>query len=130
MRKGFALITAIFMMVAVAVIGVAILMLSSFSVVQKSQAFMRTQSELIARSATEYAIYQVQKDENNIANNDWKNIGGLDLFDVNITVEQMKNSADTNSTFLIDVTVGSKEIDGNKDQLYPIRFTKRTVQQI
>ena len=59
MRKGFSLITAIFMMVLISVLGVAILSLAAMSSVQKSQAFLRAQAELFTDSAIEYTILRI-----------------------------------------------------------------------
>ncbi|GHV58605.1 hypothetical protein FACS1894103_0320 [Campylobacterota bacterium] len=59
MRKGFSLVTAIFMMVLISVLGVAILSLAAMSSVQKSQSFLRAQAELLADSAIEYTILRI-----------------------------------------------------------------------
>lgn len=112
MRRGFSLITAIFMMVLVAVVGVAILNLSTFSVEQKSQAFLRTQAELLARSGTEYAVLQLSKNGVGPVNI------SADPFDINITMDNLGNGA-----VLMDTIVTAPDL------AMPIRYHRRTVQR-
>lgn len=107
------MITAIFMMVLVAVVGVAILNLSAFSVEQKSQAFLRAQAELLARSGTEYAVLQLSK------NGVFAPVNiSADPFDINITMNDLGSG-----TVLMDTIVTAPDL------AMPIRYHRRTVQR-
>ena len=56
MKKGFSLLTAIMMIVFIATIGALALSFSTQTSKQTYDVFLRAQAELLARSATEYAL--------------------------------------------------------------------------
>ncbi|MDR3163201.1 MAG: hypothetical protein LBT81_05010 [Helicobacteraceae bacterium] len=128
MRRGFSLVTGIFLMVAIAALAIAILSLAATTSVQKSQAFLRTQAELLARSATEYTVLKIS--EGSILPTG----AGLsthnaeiqaDPFAINITVRFIAEagiSDDINGTAIVDVVVEAPNLD------MPIRYNRRTVQ--
>jgi hypothetical protein len=128
MRRGISLITAIFIMLAIASIGVALLSLSSATTQQSSDAFLKAQAELLARSATEVAILR-------IAERDYSGSGDqpedfdfhirADPFDINATIRFMDTSGhpEHNGTAIIDVAVSTDT------GLNPIRFHRQSVQQ-
>lgn len=108
------------MMVLIGIVGAALLNLSAFSVEQKSQAFLRAQAELLARSGTEYAILKIAQGGK---------INSFNIsaspFDINITITYLDNGfPDINGTALIDTVVTTQE---SLDM--PIRYHRRTVQQ-
>ncbi|MDR0747813.1 MAG: hypothetical protein LBE89_08025 [Helicobacteraceae bacterium] len=129
MRRGFSLVTGIFLMVAIAALAVAILSLAATTSVQKSQAFLRAQAELLARSATEYAVLKVSEGtilpdmtDSFAAHNAYIR---ADPFDINITVRFIAEpgiSDDINGTAIVDVVVEAPDLD------MPIRYNRRTVQ--
>ncbi|GHS87281.1 hypothetical protein FACS189487_03130 [Campylobacterota bacterium] len=138
MRSGFSFVTAIMMMLLISVVGMAMLQLSNMSVEQKGQAFMKTQAELLARSATEYAIKDMLFNPGSMPSTQTDLNGGktieINASVYNITMEiQFMGAPDTLSanpddrkyygTMLVDTTVATT-IDG-----MPIRYVRRTVQR-
>lgn len=118
--------TAIFIMVAIASIGVAMLSLGSQSVQQSSDAFLKAQAELLARSATEVAVLKIsQRDYENQGFDDWSFPIEADPFDINVTIRymEMTDHPEHNGTAIIDVTVSTDA------GLNPIRFHRQSVQQ-
>ena len=59
MRRGFTLIAAIFFVVIASSICMLALSIASTSVKQNSEIYLREQSELVARAATEYAMLAI-----------------------------------------------------------------------
>lgn len=100
-------------MVAVSILGVMILQFSALSNAQKSQAFLRAQAELYARSAIEQAVLQLRSgDDRDI------NITAGD-FDVNVTIESIDDVA---------YKVGVVSEYASDPLAFPIRYTRQTVQ--
>ncbi|MDR3347961.1 MAG: hypothetical protein LBN32_05035 [Helicobacteraceae bacterium] len=125
MRKGFSLVTAIFMMAVIAVLGVAILSLAAMANAQKSQAFLRAQAELFARSATEFAILKIS--EHGAAMPQKYEIEAYP-FHITVHTQMITDAAEINGTAVVDtfITLYEGFID---NQHLPLRFHRRTVQQ-
>ncbi len=145
MRRGFGLITAIIIMVTVAVLMSLMINLSSSSVKTTLDVYLKEQAELLARGATEYAILAVSGHDNtndcitdiNIAYPE----GAAKTHDINISLSyigngmtgcanMLDNTIDTdesNITVIID-TVVSVNLD-NTGISEPIRVHRRTIQK-
>lgn len=91
-RKGFAMILAIFVVVMVALGGTLLLSNAAKGSKSISDNYLRAQAELLAQSATEYALMRAQGvdttagaclNQLNITVND---AGGTAMFDVNVSL--------------------------------------------
>ena len=148
MRSGFSVIAAAIIVSIIAVVGAMILSVSSTSSKRATDDYLRIQAEMLARSATEFAVMRLQG---------FKSINGdclekLDInatpFDVNVTIgyvlTEPKSGCNTvlgvgaidgNST-IIDVVV-KEQVSGNPANEFdpqsiskePITVHKRTVQK-
>ena len=146
MRRGFTLIAAIFFVVIASSICMLALSIASTSVKQNSEIYLREQSELVARAATEYAMLA-------IISNDFYKTGAVclgdehnpiagefgDLFTFKVFVKYFGDMGDacknkdavivegTNQgTIMLDVFVSSKPGKASN----PINFHKRTLQKL
>ncbi len=149
MRRGFTLIAAIFFVVIASSICMLALSIASTSVKQNSEIYLREQSELVARAATEYAMLAIisndfsttclgNQSEN--ANEDNPIAGEFgDLFTFKVYVKYFGDMGDacknkdavivkgTNQgTIMLDVFVSSKPGKASN----PINFHKRTIQKL
>lgn len=150
MRKGFTLITAIMFIVLVSTLGALALTLSAVSTKQTTDLYLRAQAELLAKSATEFALLAISGHEINATNGCLNQInsqyvpnGGTALFDINVTINYLGNglntasgnncnllddnisTADSNVTVMIDTFV--ETVAGITTE--PIRFHRRTLQK-
>lgn len=145
MRKGFSLITAIMFIVLVATLGALALSLSTFATKQTSDLYLRTQAELLAKSATEYALLAISGHDNSVdcveqINSQYPEAGANALFDINVSLRYIGDglpcnaavlldnnitTADSNLTVLIDTVITS----ANGVSTEPIRFHRRTLQK-
>jgi type II secretory pathway pseudopilin PulG len=147
MRKGFSLITALVFMILVATLGALALSLSTSSVKQTSDLYLREQAELLALSATEYALLAISAHDFtanclNTINSTYTQDGTTTLFDINITLYYLGNGLpancstltnnltnidtnDSNRTVIIDTIVSS----ANGITSEPIRYHRRTIQK-
>jgi hypothetical protein len=91
MRRGFGLITAIMFIVLVATIGALALSFSAQSNKQTFDIFAKAQAELLARSATEYALLAISGHEITAATGCLNDIsgtyGGDNAFKINVYVQ-------------------------------------------
>lgn len=149
MRRGFTLIAAIFFVVIASSICMLALSIATTSVKQNSEIYLREQSELVARAATEYAILAIMSNDfgvtclgNESKNNDNdKPIKGEfgDLFTFKVYVKYFGDMGDAcenkdavivkganQGTIMLDVFVSSKP----GKALNPINFHKRTLQKL
>jgi len=85
-RSGFAMILAIFVVVMVALGGVLLLGNASTGVKSTGDNYLRAQAELLAESATEFAVMRVQGFDTSAA------AGSLCLENLNITVNDASNN--------------------------------------
>jgi len=147
MRKGFSLITAIVFMILVATLGALALSLSTTSVKQTSDLYLREQAELLALSATEYALLSISAHNFNTnclntINSTYTADGTTTLFDINISLYYLGNGLpancstfsgnlsnidtnDSNRTVIIDTIVSSSTGVSSE----PIRYHRRTIQK-
>ncbi|MBE0496891.1 MAG: type II secretion system protein [Campylobacterales bacterium] len=142
MRRGFSMITAIIFIVLVATLGALALSLSTQTTKQTTDLFLREQGELLAQSATEFALLAFSAHEINATNGCLQQInaqypqaGANALFDINITLrylgsglpaacnETSVTTTDSNLTLIIDTIVTSTV------STEPIRFHRRTLQK-
>ena len=147
MRRGFTLIAAIFFVVIASSICMLALSIASTSVKQNSEIYLREQSELVARAATEYAMLAIISNDfsTTCLGNQSKNasednpIAGEfgDLFTFKVYVKYFGNmgvcSGDAvaatganQGTIMLDVFVSSKPGKASN----PINFHKRTLQKL
>jgi len=149
MRRGFTLIAAIFFVVIASSICMLALSIASTSVKQNSEIYLREQSELVARAATEYAMLAIisndfsttclgNQSENASEDNPIAGEFG-DLFTFKVYVKYFGDMGDacknkdavivkgTNQgTIMLDVFVSSKPGKSSN----PINFHKRTLQKL
>jgi type II secretory pathway pseudopilin PulG len=147
MRRGFSLITALVFMILVATLGALALSLSTSSVKQTSDLYLKEQAELLALSATEYALLAISAHNFNAnclntINSTYTQDGATTLFDINITLYYLGNGLpancntltnnlnnidtnDSNRTVIIDTIVSSATGISTE----PIRYHRRTIQK-
>ena len=147
MRRGFTLIAAIFFVVIASSICMLALSIASTSVKQNSEIYLREQSELVARAATEYAMLAIisndfsttclgNQSENASEDNPISGEFG-DLFTFKVFVKYFGDmgicSGDAvaatganQGTIMLDVFVSSKPGKASN----PINFHKRTLQKL
>jgi len=125
LRKSFGILLAIIIMVVIALFGTYIMTISSIITKQTQDTYLRTQAELLARSATEYAIFRMSEHNYSTENLTFSDINVSDVFDINITYQYIGDTPETNGTAVIDVIVTTRECITNE----PIRFHRRTVQK-
>jgi Tfp pilus assembly protein PilX len=122
LKKSFSLLITLVFVIVVAIIGVMSLEFAAATNKHTAEVSMDSRAELMSRAATEYAIMAMQGHDYN--NNCLKHISLNDtFFDVNITYHYFLtdcntsscngycsniNTADTNGSALIYVTVTSK----------------------
>ena len=149
MRRGFTLIAAIFFVVIASSICMLALSIASTSVKQNSEIYLREQSELVARAATEYAMLAIISNDFSITclGNQSKNasednpIAGEfgDLLTFKVYVKYFGDMGDAcknkdavivkginQGTIMLDVFVSSKPGKASN----PINFHKRTLQKL
>ena len=156
MRKGFSLITAIIFVVLVATLAMFSINTSATTAKQTSDVFLREQAELLAQGATEIAIFnllntnftqaanctlldtntnimQTTFPTNNVATSLFavtinKVFGAIGLCDGTAgrgtAVIPVGTSASI-GTIILDVTVTS-----TKPNVFPVRYTRRTIQKL
>jgi hypothetical protein len=144
MRRGIGLIMAIAFIVLVATIGALALSFSTQTSRQTGDVYLRAQAELLAMSATEYALLALSAHNISDANNCINNINiehNNELFTINMTMSYIGSdlplancnvlngagniaTVDSNVTVLIDTIVQSTLTDRE-----PIRIHRRTLQK-
>ena len=147
MRRGFTLIAAIFFVVIASSICMLALSIATTSVRQNREIYLREQSELVARAATEYAMLAIisndfsttclgNQSENASEDNPITGEFG-DLFTFKVYVKYFGDmgicSGDAvaatganQGTIMLDVFVSSKPGKSSN----PINFHKRTLQKL
>ncbi len=145
MKKGFSLLTAIIFIVLLSTIGVLALSLSSQNVKQTSDAYLKTQAELLAISATEYAVMAMTAHEINATNGCLNTIDATypnatnPMFNIRVDIRYFGNglpigcdtmadnviNSDSNVTAQVDTYVTSATGIASE----PIRFHRRTLQR-
>ena len=136
MRNGFGMIFVIIFLVIVAGIGAMVSELSSSTNKQTSNSYLKTQADLLSRSATEYAIMAIQGHD---FNNSCLNYINIDenFFDINISLHYFMTDCgkctnncnviktkDSNASVLITTILTTKPNVSEK-----IRVVKTTIQK-
>ena len=138
------MLTALIFMVLVATLGALALSLSTTTVKQTSDLYLREQAELLVQSATEYALLAISGHAINTTNGCLNTINATyeNIFDINISLYYMGNglparcqtltgnsnnitTTDSNITVVIDTIVSTA--DGISTE--PIRLHRRTIQK-
>ena len=144
MRRGFTLLSAIFLMVLVATLMVVAFSLSAQTKKQTGDIYMREQAYLLGRSATEFALLAISGHDNK---NDCINQINLQfpqdqpIYDVNMSLYYIGNNMpgscqtlptgtgiatqESNGTVLIDTIVTYMDPATNER----VRFHRRTIQK-
>jgi len=159
MRKGFSLVTAIIFIVLIATLGMFSLNISATTARQTTHIFLREQAELLAQGATEIAIFNLLRvdftqaancaslDENAvIVPQTFYPTGAQNtsLFDIRVTINRVfgtigacdgtagrgtavipVGTSASIGTIILDVTVTS-----TKPNVFPVRYTRRTIQKL
>ena len=144
MRRGFTLIAAIFFVVIASSICMLALSIATTSVKQNSEIYLREQSELVARAATEYAVLAVLSndfykagavcigDKNNPIKGEFGELFTFEVFvkyfgDMGVcSGDAVAVTGLNQGTVLLDVFVSSKPGKATN----PINFHKRTLQKL
>jgi len=147
MRQGFSLLTAIIFLVLVATISALTLSFSAQAVKQTSDVFLKSQAELLAQSATEYALLAISGHEVNATNGCLENINilypvndGNFTHEANVSIMYIGNGLPCNATAILSNTLDTN--DSNRTVIIdtivstnpaistePIRIHRRTIQK-
>ncbi len=138
MRPAFTLLSAIFLMVLVAVLMTLSFSLSSQTVKQTADLYLREQAQLLAKSSTELAILAISGHDNSV-----NCINEMNLtqgsFEINMNLYYIGNALpagcntfnnniatrESNGTVIIDTIVTYEEQDTNQT----VRYHRRTIQK-
>jgi len=146
MRRGFGLITAIIIMVTVATLMTLMIGLSSGGVKVTMDIYLKEQAEILARSATEYALLAISGHDNSKNCIEKINItypnSANPTHEANLTIYYMGrdipftcknilandiNTSESNMTVIIDAVVSVNQV--NTGITEPIRVHRRTIQK-
>ncbi len=142
MRPAFTLISAIFLMVLIAVLMALSFSLSSQTTKQTGDLYLQEQGQLLAKSATEFALLAISGHENNVSCIEQINLQypqGAPMFDINMTLYYFGNglpatcntlsdsitTPESNGTVMIDTFVSYTNPENNET----VRFHRRTIQK-
>lgn len=147
-KRGFGIITAIVLLVLIATVGAMIISIAAMSSKKATDDYLHVQAEMLARSATEFAVMRIQGFNRTINNNCLETLTITAApFTAKVTINYLFNAAtdaaltgcanklitaapyvqdvDLNGMAIIDVVVTTK--DGTTTE--PIRIHKRTLQK-
>lgn len=135
-------------MTLIAIIGAVIVSVATMSSKKATDDYLRTQAEMLARSATEFAILRIHGFDRNASNNCLETVNITAVpFDITTTINYLFNNAtadalecknefatnvqdpDLNGMAIIDVVVTEQVTDPNNPSREPIRIHKRTLQK-
>jgi len=139
LRRGFSLLVAIIFILTLGIVMALSIALSSQSLEQSAKTYLIEQSQLLAKSATEYAILSAQGHDFSLNCLNNINLNFNNLYDINITIHyigsnlppncnQFANSISTkesNLTMVIDTRVYI-----NKGSNEGVSFFRRTLQKL
>ncbi len=139
MRKGFSLLTAIIFLVLIATISAISISLSTQTVKQTTDIYLKNQAELLLRSGTEFALLAMSGHNYNSSCLNDINMTYSNQFDINVsimyigkglpsgcqTLDNNISTADSNRTVIIDTFVSTKADITTE----PIRLHRRTIQK-
>ena len=143
MRPAFTLLSAIFLMVLIAVLMALSFSLSSQTTKQTGDLYLQEQGQLLAKSATELALLAISGHENNISCVEQINLQypqGSPLYDINMTLYYLGNALPCNANHLVTNNIVTAESNGtvmidtfvsytNPENNETVRFHRRTIQK-
>jgi len=115
MRRGFTLLSAIFLMVLVATLMVLAFSLSTQTAKQTGDIYLQEQGQLLARSATEFALLAISGHDNSANCIEQINLEypqGSPIFDINMSLYYIGNGLPCNAGHLLDNTIATQESNG------------------
>ncbi len=138
MRPAFTLLSAIFLMVLVAVLMMLTLSLSSQTSKQTSDLYLQEQAQLLAKSSTEFALLAISAHDNSV---DCVNSMSLNYAQFNIymkmyylgsglpaacdTLDNGIGTAESSGTVIVDTTVTYQDQETKET----VRYFRRTIQK-
>jgi len=138
MRKGFGIITAIIIMMTIATLMSFMIGLSSATVKQTTDVYLKQEAELMLRSTTEYALLAISGHDNNancvktVTINTTKFTASADIWYIGNSIPNCTHildntvvTSDSNYTAVLDVTVQTKAGIASE----PIKLHRRTIQK-
>ncbi len=145
MKKGFSLIAAIFFIILISTIALTSLSIATMSAREAPNILLNQQAELLARSATEYAIMNIQQNDYNKSCPDSVKEIKLNypskspIFNVKVQIYYLNSALPcgdnviSSSTALADNYKLASIIDVHVDSVgnigsAPIKFSRRTLQ--
>ncbi len=144
MKKGFSLIAAIFFIILISTIALTSLSIATMSAREAPNILLNQQAELLARSATEYAIMNIQQNDYNKDCPDSVKEINLNypskspIFNVKVQIYYLNSALPCgknviSSTALTDNDKFASIIDVHVDSVgnigsAPIKFSRRTLQ--
>ena len=145
MKKGFSLIAAIFFIILISTIALTSLSIATMSAREAPNILLNQQAELLARSATEYAIMNIQQNDYNKGCPDSVKEINLNypskspIFNVKVQIYYLNSALPcgdnviSSSTALADNYKLASIIDVHVDSVgnigsAPIKFSRRTLQ--
>ncbi len=143
-RNGFSLLTAIIFLVIVSTIAMLALSLSSQSAKQTTDSYLKVESELLAKSATEYAIMAISGHNFAIDCMERINIRYPEqtnyTHEINISISYLGNGLPCNASHILDNNLSTS--DSNRTVIIdtivttnpdlspePVRLHRRTIQK-
>lgn len=143
-KRGFGIITAIVLLVLIATVGAMIISIAVMNSKKATDDYLRVQAEMLARSATEFAVMRIQGFNRTTNSNCLETVTiTADPFTAKATINYLFDATtagaldcnnelaanvtdpDLNGMAMIDVVVTTK--DGTTTE--PIRIHKRTLQK-
>lgn len=115
MRRGFTLLSAIFLMVLVATLMMLAYSLSSQTKKQTADIYMQEQAQLLARSATEFALLAISGHDNTadcIEQIDLQYPQGSPVYEINMTLYYIGNGLPCNTGHILDNAIATAESNG------------------
>jgi len=142
-RRGFGLITAIIIMMTVAILMSLMIGLSSSTVKQTSNLFIKEQARLYLRSATEFALLAISGHDNSASCVEDVNISfDNSSYNASVDIWYMGNGIPTSCNKILDNTLQTDDsnytvimdvmVEANQTKLgltEPIRLHRRTLQK-
>ncbi|WP_456404282.1 type II secretion system protein [Hydrogenimonas sp.] len=139
MRPAFTLLSAIFLMVLIAILLMLSLSLSSQTVKQTGDLYLKEQAQLLAKSSTEFALLAISAHENSTSCINRIRLGYATLFDIDMTLyylgsglpatcntlDNILATKESNGTVMIDTVVTYTDPESNET----VRFHRRTIQK-
>jgi len=143
MRKGFSLITAIIILVIMSTLMVLMLSLSSQTVKQTEDIYLKEQAQLLARSATEYALLAISGHERTANSKCVENIkmkypATNPQYNIKVSIYYIGKNMPCDPTYELDDNISTSDSNGTViiDTLVttnlsdePIRYHRRTIQK-